>query len=63
MNYVESFWPSRKGVPNDPRVAAWKRKLMKKGWEYAMSLIRQGVEPRTAFRQALRWAYQTYPKP
>ncbi len=55
--------PAEKGVPSNPRVRAWKKKVMKAGWTAAIRYIRQGMNPTQAFRKGLTTAYHTIPKP
>ena len=57
------MFPAAKGIPRDPRVRAWKKKVMEAGWNAAIRLIRRGMNPADAFRKGLTTAYRTIPKP
>ena len=63
VEVFDDMFPSMKGIPRDPRVLAWKKKVMKAGWNAAMRLIRKGMDPVAAFRKGLTTAYHTIPKP
>ena len=55
--FEEDYYPERMGVPTDPRVAAWKSKVMKRAWKH----FRSGRYE--FFRDALRQAYREIPHP
>ena len=57
------MFPAAKGIPRDPRVRAWKEKVMRAEWNAAMRLIRKGMDPVAAFRKGLTTAYRQIPKP
>jgi len=59
----DEMFPAAKGVPRDPRVRAWKRKVMSAAWRAAVRYIRQGLEPEEAYRRALKTAYKMIPHP
>ncbi len=63
VEIFDDMFPSAKGIPSDPRVLAWKKKVMKAGWNAAIRLIRKGMDPVAAFRRGLKTAYHTIPKP
>ena len=57
VGFEEDYYPERMGVPSDPRVAAWKSRVMRRAWK----IFRSGQA--SSMSEAMRRAYREVPHP